>query len=174
MNFPFRRLVRRNLFLALGLGIVGSLPLYSLTSEELAQFLNIHSWESRVDLASGKFRVEIFQVTNGEISGRLVAGDSYLETNPSRRLLIMIGAGDVPGTVKGSLTLGGYGVGGQERGPLDDPKSGFGSTSLPKALKPGDYVLGGGYRIEDGHTVVSNRISDLKCGFLLRVTPLGK
>jgi hypothetical protein len=148
-------------------------PSPALTTDELAHYLGIHHWEGRAGFP-GPFKIDILQVKDGQVSGILTEGRSTPENNPSGMIVVIIGAGDAPGTVKADVTLGNYGVGGQEHGKLDDPKSGFGAISLPDHLKPGDYVLGGGYRTENGHAVVSGLIADLKTGFVLRIAPMGK
>jgi hypothetical protein len=152
---------------------VKSDPGPALTADELAHYLGIHHWEGRAGFV-GAFKIEILQVENGQVSGILTEGHSTPESNPAGMIVVIIGAGDAPGTVKADVTLGNYGVEGQEHGKLDDPKSGFGAISLPDRIKPGDYVLGGGYRTENGHAVVSGLMTDLKTGFLLRITPTAK
>ena len=106
------------------------------------------------------------RVQNGKITDTLVGGLSGGPANLSQHVSVLIGP--LAANTKVSLSLGDYGM--SQTFPDESSRRSFGSVSLARHLKAGDYVLGGAYRIQDNHTVLSSSVADLLEGYVLRIT----
>ncbi len=151
------------LFSSLSLG-----SLRAITADELALFLGICSWETRIAVPPTQVNIEIFEIENGSVGrsilkGKYASGCIPPETNiriigtrygtPTRIQLWFEGQGSENDSEKtGSIPISAHLV-------------------LPKVIEPGDYILGG--QLSNFDDLFSKKVENYESGLLLRVTKKG-
>ena len=134
--------------------------------DELAHHLGISIWASKLRLQEADFTLEVFHIRNGEIVKSVLGGNAYPTDREFTRVAIQTNR--TPTGMKLSMQVAATAKVTQEYGssvPLTIV------ARLPKLLTAGDYVLGGDINTENaGQGFTAFKISDIKDGFLLRVT----
>ena len=151
---------------------MGSLPttLYSreITASEIASFLDISSWETKVSLPTTTYSIEICPIENGRIGPSLFGSGTDLAWVKDGHYIIF--AGPTDGKYKLSVTSksgGGYGVSTQI--PLFQAVY---RPALPDIVSEGVYILFVDLADRDLKGA-QNDPASYKRGFVLKVTKEG-
>lgn len=140
---------------------------HAITADELAGFLDISSWETQIPAPANSISVELLEIKDGKTGKQILTGHNDSSNQPPiTRVVIFIKPTD--SGFSGSLSLNGSTL------TLRDYKTpqfkSFISKPLPKTAELGDYLLFGDVDPQDGVISITNDISHVKQGFLLRIT----
>ncbi len=137
--------------------------LSAITSDELAAFLGVSSWRTKVDLPSNSYLIQIYEFAEGKISDANLIEVTKLAQFSEIAVTIMAGAQD--GKYKFMVT----GFNGSYGAPTDKPLLDRTlSSHLPETIHEGDFILFGKPLIgADFHG--KDDIRSYSKGFLLRV-----
>lgn len=134
----------------------------AVTADELARYLGVNTWSTKVALPPGSFTAEIYTIKNGAPDKRLLEGMSAWNKKPEKGLTVLLGS--VDNKYKAVIAYGG----GVTVGVVSDIRT-FDSTSgpcLPEQISEGDYLLFGSLRDKN---LPAENIASYKEGFLLRI-----
>lgn len=152
---------------------------FSLTADQLAEFLRISSWESEVQLPANSFTVEVLEFSDGKVGKALTPTYDDPDTasqNPpltgGTPVLIMWKPGEHGLFL--TVTMGTPANGSETRPGFHEACQNFigifVSGRILKSIKEGDYILGGEPLEHDGAYKGTDDIKDYKRGLLLRIT----
>ena len=136
-----------------------------ITTTELAAFLGVTSWKTKVDLKPGSYTIQIFTIADG------VADKPVMQPNPLRpkdddtSLAILCGQED--GNYRFTVS---YPGGGTFGATLPSELFSYSTTNiLPDTVKAGEYALFGQMKKSE-NMKSANNISAYSKGYLLRVS----
>ena len=151
---------------------------FALTADQLAQFLQIASWESEVQLPANAFKVEVLEFSDGKVDKPVTPAydpNVTLQDNSSTDgipLLVMWKP-----TEHGLLltvTMGSPTPGINTRPGFPGAVQNFGGVfvrgKILKTIREGDYILGGEPLERNGTYRSTDDIKDYKRGLLLRIS----
>ena len=151
---------------------------FALTTDQLAQFLNIHSWESEVQLPRNSFTVEVLEFSDGKV-GKAVfpayddSTDAAKASSATIATPIVVMWKPEGKSIELTVTMGSPETGTQTRPGLSDACDNFHGPTVfmrgPQSIKEGDYILGGEPLEHDGTYRGTDNIKDYKRGLLLRI-----
>lgn len=116
---------------------VADLPARDITAPELASFLGVSSWETRVMLPQKSYVVDICPIEDGKVGKSLIEGQIDWSKDPEGRFVILAGpAGDNYRFTLTSRTGGSLGV-----SPEIPRFANTYSPSLPAKVEEGVFIL---------------------------------
>jgi hypothetical protein len=136
-----------------------------ITAPEIASFLGISSWETRVDLPPDTYSIDICPIEDGIIGSSLIAGQIDWSKNADGRFVFISGTQD--GNYK--LSVSSPKVGGLTFTTHVPVFKGTYNPSLPETVSEGTFILFADTVARDS-TGGQNEPATYKRGFVLRVT----
>lgn len=162
--------MKNHLFIVLAVasffgGLSPAFPARNITAAELASFLGISSWETKVELPPNSYSIEICPFEDGKIGQGLFRDQVDWSKDPEGKVTIIAGPeGDNYRFTISSKTAGTFGT---------TPRiSRFDMTytpSLPDTVSEGVFILLAEPRKGDG-TAPQNDPASYKRGFVLKIT----
>ena len=111
----------------------------AITTDQLASFLNISSWQTVIDLPAESYAIEIREVTDGAVGDAILVSEPQWTRKPEKGIAIMAGTHD--GKYKlGIVFSSGGSVRAQTKVPTLDHTLG---PPLPEKIQQGDFMLFG-------------------------------
>ncbi|MCE0522070.1 MAG: hypothetical protein LV480_04090 [Methylacidiphilales bacterium] len=140
----------------------------ALTADELARHLGVQVWETTVDLPRGTFSVALFSISEGKVGQAIGAGFGGDANDPNECHLVIMANPD-RGKPHVTIMLGGASASNYASHFSENFLPLAGTLELPKKIKPGDYLLGGTWKMKNGVMVATDNAADVESGLLLRV-----
>ena len=140
----------------------------AITTDELASYLGVSSWNTTIDLPPESFIVEIYTIKDGAPNKRLIEGMTEWSKAPEKGITFMIGSVEIGYKV---VVKYGGGVTMTAIPPMKNFTHTM-SSELPDSIGEGDHVLIG-KPYPDYNNSPINPVSGYSEGFLVRVTKKG-
>ena len=140
---------------------------HGVTADQLANYIGVKTWDSKVSLPGQSFRVGIFEINKGKVGNPISVGNSGDNSKPDEGFIVMVGIENKKYKIVISYPSG--------FGPTVDIHTQIAAFEetvgypLPKTLTSGDYLLFGVPK-HDRNT--HSKIEDFDRGFLLRIEPV--
>jgi len=142
----------------------------AVTVDELAAFLNVTTWETKVSSPANSLSIELLEIRGGKIGKVLCKGyDGSSRQSADTRILIFTRTTDTG--ITGSLGLN-RDTHGFSSAKSDHSEFSF-TAPLPEHVEVGDYVLSGETNTADHVARIERDISRLEYGLLLRIKKNG-
>jgi len=146
-------------------GLPSTASARDITAPELASFLGISSWETRVALPPDSYTVDICAIEDGKVGPGLLGDGIDWSKDPDGRLVIMAGPAD--GNYRLSIANKASGsLGVTTSVPVFEASH---SPSLPETVSEGEYILFVDLVDRDTNGAEDSPATYQR-GFLLRVT----